>query len=314
MVMTDPIADLLTRIRNANMVRHEKIEVPASNIKKQIAEILKREGFVRDVEYIEDNKQGIIRIFLKYGSNNERVITGLKRISKPGLRVYAKNNEVPRVLNGLGIAIVSTSQGVLTDKEARQKQTGEKVLNWNGCVNMSRVGKKPLELPAGVTVTNESNTVTVKGPKGELTRTFHPEIEIKVEDNVLVVNRPSDNKEHRALHGTTRSLLGNMVEGVTKGFERGLELVGVGYRAQKSGSKLVLSVGYSHPVEITPETGIEIEVPSQTKIVIKGIDKERVGALAANIRDVRPPEPYKGKGIRYEGEYVRRKEGKTAKK
>ena len=128
MVMTDPIADLLTRIRNANMVRHEKIEVPASNIKKQIAEILKREGFVRDVEYIDDNKQGIIRIFLKYGSNNERVITGLKRISKPGLRVYAKNNEVPRVLNGLGIAIVSTSQGVLTDKEARQKQTGGEVL------------------------------------------------------------------------------------------------------------------------------------------------------------------------------------------
>ncbi|AQX52886.1 30S ribosomal protein S8 [Priestia flexa] len=128
MVMTDPIADLLTRIRNANMVRHEKIEVPASNIKKQIAEILKREGFVRDVEYIEDNKQGIIRIFLKYGANNERVITGLKRISKPGLRVYAKTNEVPRVLNGLGIAIVSTSQGVLTDKEARQKQTGGEVL------------------------------------------------------------------------------------------------------------------------------------------------------------------------------------------
>ncbi|MBM7704952.1 30S ribosomal protein S8 [Metabacillus iocasae] len=128
MVMTDPIADLLTRIRNANMVRHEKIEVPASNIKKQIAEILKREGFVRDVEYIEDNKQGIIRIFLKYGANNERVITGLKRISKPGLRVYAKTDEVPRVLNGLGIAIVSTSQGVLTDKEARQKQAGGEVL------------------------------------------------------------------------------------------------------------------------------------------------------------------------------------------
>ncbi|WP_433746282.1 30S ribosomal protein S8 [Falsibacillus pallidus] len=128
MVMTDPIADLLTRIRNANMVRHEKLEVPASNIKKEVAEILKREGFVRDVEYIEDNKQGIIRIFLKYGSNNERVITGLKRISKPGLRVYAKANEVPKVLNGLGIAIVSTSNGVLSDKEARAKQVGGEVL------------------------------------------------------------------------------------------------------------------------------------------------------------------------------------------
>jgi small subunit ribosomal protein S8 len=126
--MTDPIADMLTRIRNANMVRHEKLEFPASKIKKEIAEILKREGFVRDVEYVEDNKQGIIRIFLKYGSNNERVITGLKRISKPGLRVYAKADEVPRVLNGLGIAIVSTSQGVLSDKEARAKQTGGEVL------------------------------------------------------------------------------------------------------------------------------------------------------------------------------------------
>jgi small subunit ribosomal protein S8 len=128
MVMTDPIADMLTRIRNANMLRHEKLEFPASKIKKEIAEILKREGFVRDVEYVEDNKQGIIRIFLKYGSNNERVITGLKRISKPGLRVYAKADEVPRVLNGLGIAIVSTSQGVLSDKEARAKQTGGEVL------------------------------------------------------------------------------------------------------------------------------------------------------------------------------------------
>ncbi|MDQ0201788.1 30S ribosomal protein S8 [Neobacillus ginsengisoli] len=128
MVMTDPIADMLTRIRNANMVRHEKLEVPASNMKKEIAEILKREGFVRDVEFIEDNKQGIIRIFLKYGANNERVITGLKRISKPGLRVYAKSTEVPRVLNGLGIALVSTSQGVITDKEARAKQVGGEVL------------------------------------------------------------------------------------------------------------------------------------------------------------------------------------------
>ena len=128
MTMTDPIADMLTRIRNANMVRHEKLEVPASNLKKEIAEILKREGFVRDVEYVEDNKQGIIRIFLKYGKDNERVITGLKRISKPGLRVYAKTEEVPKVLNGLGIALVSTSNGLLTDKEARAKKVGGEIL------------------------------------------------------------------------------------------------------------------------------------------------------------------------------------------
>ncbi|HLR09159.1 MAG TPA: 30S ribosomal protein S8 [Bacillota bacterium] len=128
MVMTDPIADMLTRIRNANMVRHEKLELPGSKIKREIADILKREGFVRDYEFIEDNKQGILRIFLKYGPNNERVITGLKRISKPGLRVYAKADEVPRVLNGLGIAIISTSKGVLSDKEARAQAVGGEVL------------------------------------------------------------------------------------------------------------------------------------------------------------------------------------------
>ncbi|MDQ0340200.1 small subunit ribosomal protein S8 [Caldalkalibacillus uzonensis] len=126
--MTDPIADMLTRIRNANAVRHQSLEVPASNLKKQIVEILKREGFIRDAEYIEDNKQGIIRIYLKYGPNNERVITGLKRISKPGLRVYAKSNELPRVLGGLGIAIISTSKGVMTDKEARQQKVGGEVI------------------------------------------------------------------------------------------------------------------------------------------------------------------------------------------
>ncbi|SDK57836.1 30S ribosomal protein S8 [Sediminibacillus albus] len=128
MVMTDPIADMLTRIRNANMVRHEKLEVPASKLKKEVADILKREGFVRDYEFIEDNKQGVLRIFLKYGTNEERVISGLKRISKPGLRVYAKADEIPKVLNGLGIAIVSTSQGVLSDKEARAQAIGGEVL------------------------------------------------------------------------------------------------------------------------------------------------------------------------------------------
>ncbi|MED4935671.1 50S ribosomal protein L6 [Heyndrickxia coagulans] len=178
---------------------------------------------------------------------------------------------------------------------------------------MSRIGKKPVEIPSGVTVTINGDTVTVKGPKGELTRSFNPDINIVVEDNIIHVTRPSDSKNHRALHGTTRALLANMVEGVSKGFEKSLELVGVGYRAQKQGKKLVLNVGYSHPVEFEPEEGLEVEVPSNTKIVVKGVSKERVGAFAANIRDVRPPEPYKGKGIRYEGEYVRRKEGKTGK-
>jgi large subunit ribosomal protein L6 len=178
---------------------------------------------------------------------------------------------------------------------------------------MSRIGKKPIELPEGVQVKFDENVITVKGSKGELSRTVHPEMNITIGEKEIVVERPSDNKAHRSLHGTTRSIIANMVEGVTKGFERNLELVGVGYRASKSGENLILNVGYSHPVEMTPEQGLEVEVPAQTKITVKGIDKERVGAFAANIRSVRLPEPYKGKGIRYAGEKVRRKEGKTGK-
>lgn len=178
---------------------------------------------------------------------------------------------------------------------------------------MSRIGLKILEIPEGVEIKNDNNKLTIKGPKGELTRQFHEDMTIKIEDNVLTVERPSDHKEHRALHGTTRSLIGNMVEGVHKGFEKALEIQGVGYRAQKQGNKVVVNAGYSHPVELEPQDGIEIDVPSNTRIVVKGIDKELVGAIAANIRAIRPPEPYKGKGIRYENEYVRRKEGKTAK-
>lgn len=179
---------------------------------------------------------------------------------------------------------------------------------------MSRVGNKILEIPAGVTITVDGNNIVIKGPKGELTHVVHPDMKININENILTVERPSDDKNHRALHGTTRAIIGNMVEGVTKGYERSLDLVGVGYRAQKQGNKLVLAVGYSHPVEIEPEPGIELEVPAQTKIIVKGINKERVGAVAANIRAVRPPEPYKGKGIRYTDEHIRRKEGKTAKK
>lgn len=179
---------------------------------------------------------------------------------------------------------------------------------------MSRVGKKPIEVPSDVTITlGDKNEVTVKGPKGELTRAFNQDITISLEDNVLTLTRPSDSKDHRTNHGTTRALLANMVTGVSQGFERRLELVGVGYRAQLQGKKLVLNVGYSHPVEFTPEEGVEVEVEGNTKVVVKGINKERVGALASNIRATRPPEPYKGKGIRYEGEAVRRKEGKTGK-
>ncbi|CAM3649146.1 MULTISPECIES: 50S ribosomal protein L6 [Saccharibacillus] len=179
---------------------------------------------------------------------------------------------------------------------------------------MSRIGRKPIEVPGGVEVTLNNTAITVKGPKGTLTRELHRDMKVTVEANTITVERPSDNKEHRSLHGTTRSVVSNMVSGVTEGFSKSLELVGVGYRASKSGEKIVLNVGYSHPVEITPESGIEFEVPSNTKIIVRGIDKERVGAYAAQIRKVREPEPYKGKGIKYEGERIIRKEGKAGKK
>lgn len=176
---------------------------------------------------------------------------------------------------------------------------------------MSRIGKLPIAIPQGVEVKIDGNLVTVKGPKGQLSKEFHRDMIIKVQDDAITVERPSENKLHKSLHGLTRSLLSNMVDGVTKGFEKGLELVGVGYRAAKSGKNLVLTVGYSHPVEMEPFEGLEIEVPLPTKVIIKGIDKEKVGAFAANVRSVREPEPYKGKGIKYEAERIRRKVGKT---
>ena len=177
---------------------------------------------------------------------------------------------------------------------------------------MSRIGRAPIAIPNGVTVKLENNVVTVKGPKGELVREFNQDMIIEVEENVLTVKRPSDNKDHRSLHGLTRTLISNMVIGVTEGFTKTLEISGVGYRAAKAGNKVNLSLGFSHPVEVEPPTGISLEVPAPNKIVVSGINKEEVGAMAAKIRGYREPEPYKGKGIRYKGEYVRRKEGKKA--
>lgn len=179
---------------------------------------------------------------------------------------------------------------------------------------MSRIGRKAIAIPSGVEIKIEDNMVTVKGPKGTLAREVHKDMQVSIEENELSVVRPSDNKMHRSLHGTTRSIIANMVSGVTDGYAKTLELVGVGYRANKTGEKVVLNVGYSHPVEIVPESGIEFEVPANNKIIVKGIDKELVGATAAKIRSVRKPEPYKGKGIKYEGERIIRKEGKAGKK
>lgn len=178
---------------------------------------------------------------------------------------------------------------------------------------MSRIGKQPIPVPSGVEVQIDGSTVTVKGPKGVLTQTFRKEMSITLDDGAVHVARPSDERMHRALHGLTRSLLANMVTGVSDGFSKSLEIVGVGYRAELKGSDIQLALGFSHPVLIKGEPNITFEVPVPTKITIRGIDKQRVGQIAAEIRGWRPPEPYKGKGIRYEGEHVRRKLGKTAK-
>lgn len=180
---------------------------------------------------------------------------------------------------------------------------------------MSRIGRLPVVIPAGVTVkVEDNNVVTVKGPKGQLTQKIHPDMILENEAGVLHVKRPSESKNHKSLHGLSRSLIHNMVVGVTEGYQKGLDIVGVGYRAQVQGKKLVINIGYSHPVEMDPPEGITFECPAPTKVLVKGIDKQLVGAIAANVRSVREPEPYLGKGIKYETEVIRRKEGKTGKK
>ena len=178
---------------------------------------------------------------------------------------------------------------------------------------MSRIGKKPITIPAGVEVKVNGNEVTVKGPKGELKNTFNADMAIAMEGNEIPVTRPTDNKEHRALHGLTRTLIANMIEGVANGYSKTLEVNGVGYRVQKQGKNLVMNLGFSHQVIVEEVPGITIEVPSPNQIVISGADKQQVGQFAAEVREKRPPEPYKGKGIKYADEHIRRKEGKAAK-
>ena len=226
MHITDPIADMLTRIRNANSAKHETVDIPASNMKKAIAQIL------------------------------------------------------------LG-----------------------------GAVRMSRIGLKPIVIPAGVEVSvNGENTVTVKGPNGTLTQDVSKDITVTVDGSEVKVSRPSDDKEHRALHGLYRALIANMVKGVTEGFKKNLEVNGVGYRVQMQGNTLVMNLGFSHQVKMDAPEGIKIECPSANAIVISGADKQKVGQFAAQVREKRPPEPYKGKGIKYAEEHIRRKEGKAGKK
>ena len=250
------------------------MDIPASNLKKAICQILVDEGYIKGMKVTEDNKQGTITLTLKYQENGTPVIAGLKRVSKPGLRIYTNCEDMPKVMKGLGTAIISTSKGVMPAAE---------------------------------------HAITVKGPKGTLHSKFHPLMTVAVEGNEILVTRPNDEKEARSLHGLTRTLIHNMVVGVTEGFRKDLEIQGVGYRAAKQGSKLTLTLGFSHPVEFEDTDTIKIELKDALHFSITGIDKQEVGQFAAEVRGVRPPEPYKGKGIRYVGEYVIRKEGKAGK-
>ena len=317
MSMTDPIADMLTRVRNANSAGKQTVSMPSSKKLVEIARIMDQEGYIAGYEVTDGQPRATLEITLKYGDKKAKTIRGIKRISKPGLRIYAGKDELPRVLGGLGTAIISTSSGVMTDRDARKKGIGGEVIAYiwqeGEGFNMSRIGMMPITVPAGVEMTVDGTTVTVKGPKGELTRDFSELMTIKQDGDTITVERPDDTRESKSLHGLTRSLLNNMVVGVSTGFSKKLVMVGVGYRAALKGKDLEMQLGYSHPVNVECPEGITFEVPTPTEIVISGCSKEQVGQVAADVRKWRKPEPYKGKGIRYENEVIRRKLGKAAK-
>ena len=312
MSMSDPIADMLTRIRNAQMVEKVSVTMPSSKVKVAIAQVLKDEGYIDDFAVKSEGAKSELNIVLKYYAGRP-VIERIERVSKPGLRVYRGRNDIPVVMNGLGVAIVSTPKGVMTDRKARATGVGGEVICYVASGrkerNMSRVGKSPIALQ-GAEVALSADSITVKGPLGTISQAANSLVKV-VNDNGTLKFEPVDgSREANAMSGTMRALVANMVHGVTKGFERKLTLVGVGYRAQAQGDKLNLSLGFSHPVVHAMPEGVKVETPTQTEIVIKGIDKQKVGQVAAEVRGYRPPEPYKGKGVRYFGEVVILKETK----
>jgi large subunit ribosomal protein L6 len=312
-MMNDPLGDMIVRIYNAQMRNKSKVSTPASKLRQSVLDVLKNEGFIRGyaaVEHASGRKE--IEIELKY-FDGEPVIREISRVSKPGRRVYASVRTLPRVNNGLGVAILSTPKGVMADHEARDNNVGGEIRGRIAIqeeIIMSRVGKKPVPIPSGVTATLDGQLVKVKGPKGELSLMLHGDVEAKLAEREVQVDPRMDTKRARAMWGTYRSLLAQVVEGVTKGFERRLEINGVGYRATLQGKNLQIQLGYSHDIVYPIPDGIMIAVPRPTEIVVSGIDGQKVGHVAAVIRGFRKPEPYKGKGVKYAGEYIFRKEGK----
>jgi large subunit ribosomal protein L6 len=307
-MLTDPIADMLNRIRNAIVAKQEVVPVPASKTKIAIAEVLRQEGFIKEFEVVSEGVKRTIRLRLAYGGRKEPTISGLRRVSKPGLRSTSRSGRSPR-LRRAGHRHPLDADGVMTGQEAWRHRVGARS-RMSGRTRSVAHRSNAHRAAAEVEVRIEGRGY------GGASRRAEPRLlaghGYRLGDGRSRC-RPSDRPQHRSLHGLTRSLLANMVTGVSDGFTKVLELQGVGYRAQMQGAKLVLQVGYSKPVEVEPPEGITFVVEGTNRVLVQGINRELVGQVAADVRFVRPPEPYKGKGIRYQGERVRRKAGKAGK-
>ena len=307
--MQDPISSLLTGIRNAQARKKLEIVVPSSTKKIALLKLLVREGYIDSVALEEGNKPEV-SILLKY-YEGKPVIREIKRMSKPGLRGYVGKKNIPQINGGLGIAVVSRNKGLMTDKEAREAGLGGELLCsvfWF----MAKTFLKPINIPSEVSLSYEDKSISVKGKLGELELNIHSDVNFSLETESISFSPSNDEPETLALTGTMRALTKNIIEGVDSGYEKKLEINGVGYRAKLSTNKLELSLGFSHPVEYQLPEGVTAELPSQTEIVLKSTDKQKIGQAAAEIRNFRPPEPYKGKGVRYSDEIIRRKESKKA--
>ena len=312
MTMTDPIADFLTRLRNANTAYHDEVKLPHSKIKANIAEILKREGYISDFR-TEDAEVGkTLIVDLKYGPSRRRASRFQAR--SPGLREVHQPAQGPRrPRRGHHLHVVRSAHRS-PGGQSRSRRGSPRLRLVREATTMSRIGKIPVTVPAGVDVTISGQDVTVKGPKGTLALTISEPIAIeKAEDGSLSVTRPDDERRSRALHGLSRTLVANIITGVTEGYTKKMEIHGVGYRVALKGKDLEFALGFSHPVPIEAPEGITFVVESPTRFSVSGIDKQKVGQISANIRRLRRPDPYKGKGVRYEGEQIRRKVGKTGK-
>ena len=319
--MTDPIADMLTRIRNAVTARHARVEMPASKLKAEIARILQDEGYIAGFKMVETPAERAgkaarqsMRMFLKYGPGGEKAISGIERVSRPGRRVYANRDEVPigarRARRDDPDDVARRDDRPRRPEGRRRRRDSLQRLVRNVEV-MSRIGKKPIAIPKGVTVKADASGVDVKGPKGQMKQALPPGIVAAVEDGTLVTKKSSDDAELNKFHGLARSLVNNAVLGVTEGWKKELDIVGVGYRAEMKGQQIHLALGYSHPVVFDIPKGIDVAIEKQTHITVTGVDRQLVGQVAANLRRLREPDPYQQKGVRYTGEVLKKKAGKT---